>query len=202
VILRIVRGSVPPGGVGQLAEGFAADYLPVARATPGLARFHVAVRPEGDAHKLVVVTFWTSVDAALTAYDGDLDSARTLDGVEGHATLTEVVYFEVDESQLRRSTADASILRITVGRIAQGGDAAIQQELRARMHDLDVSMTEAYVGRRIVETDVEVAFISAWEHAPAGRSLDEPLWPDISTRYDSFLVETYLSILSGASAAG
>jgi len=200
VILRIVRGNVPPGGVAQLAEGFVTRYLPVARATPGLVRFHVAVRPVADTHALAVVTFSTSVDAALAAYGGDLDTARTLDGLSEHAVLTEVSYFEVDESQLRRSTADAAILRITLGRIAQGVDVAIQQELRARLPELDEVMTEAYVGRRIVGTDVEVAFISAWEHAPSDRSLDEPLWPDIAARYDTLLVETYLTILSGASA--
>ena len=195
-----MRGSGPAGGVAGLAESFATHYLPVARATPGLVRFHVAVRPVADAHAIAVVTFWASVDAALTAFGGDLDTPRTLDGATGHAHLTDVSYFEVDESQLRRSTADAAILRISIGRIAQGVDVAIQQELRARLHELDELMTEAYVGRRIVGTDVEVAFISAWEHAPAGRSLDEPLWPDIAARYDTYLVETYLTILSGASA--
>jgi heme-degrading monooxygenase HmoA len=202
VILRILHGRVPPGGLDQLAEGFASRYLPLARATPGLVRFHVAVRPDGEAHRLAVVTFWNSVDAALAAYDGNLDTARTLDGLSEHADLTDVAYFEVDESRLRRSTADAAILRIAVGRVVQGLDVAVQLDLRERMHELDPAMTEAYVGRRILGRDVEVAFISAWQHAPAGRSLDEPLWPDVAERLGSFAAETYLTILSGASAAG
>jgi heme-degrading monooxygenase HmoA len=198
MILRIVRGRVRPGCLGALAEGYVNRYAPLARATPGLVRFHVAVRPVEDGHELVVVTFWASVDAALAAYDGDLDALRTLDGLSDRVDFATAEFFEVDESQLRRSTADVAVLRITVGTTSRGIDASIQQELRARLHELDGSLIEAHVGRRIVGAEVQVAFISAWQEIPADRSLDEPIWPDISSRYDAFSVATYVPVVSGA----
>jgi heme-degrading monooxygenase HmoA len=198
MILRIVRGRVLPGRLGTLAEGFATRFVPVARATPGLVRFHVAVRPDGDGHELVVVTFWSSVEAAIAAYGGDIEAVRTLDGLGRDAELESVAYFEVDESQLRRSTADAAVLRITVGTTMQGADAAIQQDLRSRLHELDGDLSEAYVGRRIQGTEVEVAFVSAWQRVPDGRHLDQPIWPDISARYDAFSIATYSPVVSGA----
>ena len=200
MILRIVRGHVAASHLAALSDGFIHRYAPVARTTPGLVRFHAAVRPVAAGYDLVLVTFWSSVDAALLAYDGDIDAVRTLDGLSRDADLREVAYFEVDETQLRRSNAEGAVLRVTVGRVARGMDADIQKELRARLHTLEPAMTEAYVGRRIVGTDVEVAFISAWEPAPGGRALDEPFWSDISTRYESFEIATYRPIVSGAEA--
>jgi len=197
VILRIVRGMVASGNLPDLRAEFARTLEPAFRAASGLVRYHAAIRPEGAEHRLVVVTCWTSVDAAVVAYGGDLDTPRSLVGTPQYATLTEVAYFEVDESQLRRVDPNPEILRLTVGRVAQGIDAGIQQELRARLHELEDAMIEAYVGRRIVGTDVEVAFVSAWAEAPAGRALDQPIWPDISARYDVFQVETFVPFLSG-----
>jgi hypothetical protein len=200
VILRIVRGELPSPRVADLRAELAARYDPIARATPGLIRYQAAVRPEGDVTRLVVVTFWTSVEAALVAFDGDLDTPRTLDGPSRHVTLTDVAYFEVDESQLRRADAHPAVLRLTIGRVAQGIDAGIQQEVRSRLHELHEGMSEAYVGRRFVGSDVEVAFVSTWSEVPAGRVLDEPIWPDISARYDAFEVETFVPLLSGPPA--
>lgn len=197
MILRIVRGVLAPGRLPDLAADLVARYEPIARAMPGLVRYHAAVRPEGDGHRLVVVTFWTSVEAAIAAYEGDLDTPRTLAGPSRNAVLTDVAYFEVDESQLNRAVANPAVLRLTVGRVAQGIDATIQQELRARLHELADAMSEAYVGRRIDGTEVEVAFLSLWATVPPDRSLDEPIWPDISSRYDAFAVETFVPILSG-----
>jgi hypothetical protein len=200
VILRIVRGHVSADRLGALTEGFVARYAPLARQTPGLVRFHAALRPDANGHELVVVTFWSSVEAALSAYDGDLGSVRTLDGLSKDADLQAVEYFEIDETQFRRSTAEAEVLRLTFGRIARGIDVEIQQELRSRLHELEPAMTEAYVGRRILGQEVEIAFISAWETAGLGRPLDEPFWPEISARYDRFEVATYTPIVSGATA--
>jgi hypothetical protein len=198
VILRIVRGHVTESRMAALVDGFVHRYAPLAARTPGLVRYHAGVRPVADGDELVLVTFWSSVDAAMRAYDGDIDAVRTLDGMSRHADLREVAYFEIDESQLRRSTSDVVALRLTVGRVARGIDADIQQELRSHLHELEPAMTEAYVGRRIVGTDVEVAFISAWESIPAGRALDDAFWPDISARYDAFEVACYRPIASGA----
>ena len=200
LILRIVRGVVASGSLPGLGAEFDRVYEPAARAASGLLRYHAAIRPEGDEHRLVVVTFWTSVEAALTAYGGDLDTPTSLAGTPQHATLTDVAYFEVDESQLRRVDTHPELLRLTVGRVAQGIDAGIQQELRARLHELDDGLSEAYVGRRIVGSDVEVAFVSTWAEVPSDRALDQPIWPDISARYDAFQVETFVPILSGPPA--
>jgi hypothetical protein len=97
----------------------------------------------------------------------------------------------VDESTLRRSDADVRILRLSVGRVARGLDADIQRELRERMHLLEPEMIEAYVGRRILGSEVEIAFISTWDREPQGRLLDAPVWPDISAGYDAFEVATF-----------
>jgi hypothetical protein len=197
VILRIVRGVVEPERLPDLGARLARTFEPVARATPGLVRYHAAIRPQDWGSRLVVVTFWTSVEAALVAYRGDLDSPRMLVDAADVATMTEIAYFEVDESQLRRSHLQPGILRLTVGRVAAGVDAGIQQELRSRLHELDDRMSEAYVGRRFVGTDVEVAFVSTWGEVPPDRVLEEAIWPDISARYDAFEVETFVPIMSG-----
>jgi hypothetical protein len=201
MILRIVRGHVAADRLGALAEGFVRSYAPIARATPGLVRFHAAVRRVEGGHELVVVTFWASLEAAMVAYDGDPVTPRTLDGLSADARLDDVSYFEVDETQLRRSAGEPAVLRLTFGRVARGADAEIQQELRSRLHELDASMIEAYVGRRIIGSDVEVAFVSAWEAPPASRLLEEPFWPDIAARYDAFRIATYEPIVSGAPEA-
>ena len=199
MILRIVRGRVASDRLDDLVATFDEPFRTAALSTPGLVRFHVGVRaPSADECELVVVTFWATVEHALEAYGGSLDAVRMLDWAGDPAALHEVAYFEIDESTLRRSEADASILRLTVGRVARGLDADIQAELRSRMHALEPEMTEAYVGRRILGADVEIAFISAWRREPATRSLDAPFWPDISARYDAFEVATYEPIASGA----
>lgn len=198
MILRIVRGRVPADRLDALSEGFRSSYAPVARGRPGLVRFHAAVRADADGYELVVVTFWSSLAAASDALGGDLSSPKTLDGLASVATMTDVTYFEVDETQLRRSESPASVLRLTFGRVARGVDAEIQHELRKRLHELEPAMTEAYVGRRIVGTDVEIAFVSAWATDRTSRSMDEPFWPEISARYDTFDVRTYQPIVSGA----
>jgi hypothetical protein len=199
VILRIVRGRVEADRLDGVIEMFDEPFREAARSTPGLVRFHVGVRSANpDERELVVVTFWATVEHALEAYGGSLDAVRTLDWAGDPAALREVAYFEVDESTLRRSDAEATILRLTVGRVARGLDADIQAELRTRMHALEPEMSEAYVGRRILGSEVEIAFISAWGREPALRSLDDPFWPDISARYDDFHVATYEPIASGA----
>ncbi|MEO5964656.1 MAG: hypothetical protein ABIR11_04265 [Candidatus Limnocylindrales bacterium] len=197
MILRIVRGHVAADRLPALRDRFLHSYAPLARRAKGLIRFHTAVRPVGDAYDLVVVTFWASIGEALEAYDGALDSVRVLDGLADEAELREVRYFEVDESQLRSSTNDAAYLRLTIGRVTRGADVEIQQELRTRMVTLEATMTEAYVGRRIVGDDVEVAFVSAWVAGGSSGPLDAPIWPDISARYDAFEVALYEPVVSG-----
>ncbi len=197
MILRIVRGDVAPGGLQPLVDGFVRGYAPIARSTPGLIRFHVGVGPQPAESEVVVVTFWSSVDAALDAYDGDLAQPRTLDGLAAHAELRDVAYWEVDETLLRRSDRAPTLLRLTFGCVSEGADAAIQEELRRRLHLLEGAMTEAYIGRRLVGTEVEIAFVSAWSDVPEAHDLGSPVWPDISARYTSFDLGLYRPILSG-----
>ena len=202
MILRIVRGDVAPASLQPLVDGFVHGYEPIARVTPGLIRYHVGIGPSPDESEVVIVTFWTSVDAALAAYDGDLARPKTLDGLSPHIALRDVAYWEVDESLLRRSDRAPSLLRLTFGTVAEGADAAIQEELRHRLHRLEGAMTEAYIGRRLIGTEVEIAFVSAWSEAPAGHDLGTPVWPDISARYASFALGLYRPIVSGTPASG
>jgi heme-degrading monooxygenase HmoA len=202
LILRIVRGDVAPGGLDPLVGGFVDGYAPAARVTPGLIRYHVGVGPGEAASQVVVVTFWTSVDAALAAYGGDLDRPRTLDGLSDNVVLREVAYWEVDETLLRRSERSPSLLRLSFGRVSEGADAAIQEEIRQRMHLLEPEMTEGYIGRRLLGAEVEIAFVSAWSRTPAGRDLAAPVWPDVAARYTTFGLEIYRPIVSGTPADG
>jgi hypothetical protein len=197
MILRIVRGLIAADRLDGAVAPFAEPVMPP-RSTPGLLRYHAGVRDVGDgARETVVVTLWATAEAAVDAY-GMLDPVWTLDGGDEPGATREVAYFEVDESTLRRSDAEANILRVTIGRVARGLDVDIHRELRARMDGLESVMTEAYVGRRIVGDDVEIAFVSAWQGPPATRSLDAPFWPDITEQVDAYEVATYQPIASGA----
>ena len=50
--------------------------------TSGLDRYLVAARPAPDGgHKLGAITVWSTVEAALAAFEGDLSAVRTLDVV-------------------------------------------------------------------------------------------------------------------------
>jgi hypothetical protein len=196
LILRIVRGDVAPDGQQTLIAAFVRAYEPIARGTPGLIRFHVGLGPLPDVSELAIVTSWTSVDAALAAFDGDLATPRILDDLPAPGELREVAYWEVDETLLRRSDRAPELLRLSFGCVAEGADAAIQDELRHRLHLLEGSMTEAWIGRRFVGTEVEIAFVSAWAEVPA-QDLAAPVWPDISARYTSFDLRLYRPVLSG-----
>ena len=201
MILRIVRGTVADADMDALRVAATGDYDAAARVTPGLQRYHAATRPTPDGgHELVALTCWEGVDDALRAFDGDLDAARTLAGLDAHADLRDVAYFELDEARERRSDASPKYLRITIGRVARGVDADIQGELRLRMGELGPLVSEAWVARRIIGAEVEVAFISAWEREPDGRSLDAPKWPDISASYDAFEVATFRPLVREAAA--
>ena len=198
MILRIVRGTVADADMDALRVAAVVDYDAVARVTAGLQRYHAATRATPDgANELVVLTSWESVDDALRAFDGDLDAARSLAGLDSHADLRDVAYFELDEARERRPDASPKYLRITIGRVARGVDAEIQGELRLRMGELGPLVSEAWVARRILGAEVEVAFISAWDCEDPSLPLDGPLWPDISARYDAFEVTVYQPLSSG-----
>lgn len=194
MILRIARGRVRTGGLGGLAEAFDATYVPDAQRRPGLAHFHVVVRPDGADHEVLAITLWNSVEAALQAFGDDLSSGRTLGEIGRFAQFSGADHYEVDESQLRQPSGRIATLRLSAGRVGGGGEAAILEELRRRLPELGDEMIDHFVGRRLVGTDVEVAFVSTWSRAPEGRSLDEPMWPDISARFHQFWIRTYTPI--------
>jgi hypothetical protein len=198
VILRIVSGRVRQGRLEAVIEAYETSYRPVAMATAGLDRFLVATQPVGDEHELASMTLWQTVEAALDAYAGNLSAIRTLDD-RGHGEeLTHVDYYEVEDAVIRHDGVDATFLRLTAGTVARGLDADIQQQLRRRLEGLPPELAEAYVGRRVLGEVVEISFVSTWSGARDRDSLDAPIWPDISTRYDAFRVAVFDIISSGS----
>jgi hypothetical protein len=199
VILRVVGGVVPPGQIDAVVEAYRRDYVPIAEQAVGLDRFMVGARPDaGGDHPFAAMTVWTSVEAALAAYGGDLEAVRTLDG-RGHGEhLTRVDYYEVDEAAALRRPGAPAHLRLTAGTVARGLDADIQQELRRRLPDLPAEVIEAFVGRRVLGSEVEIALVTVWSGVPEGTALDAPIWPAISSRYDAFAIQVLDVVLAGA----
>lgn len=91
VILRVVSGRVQAGQLDAIVEAYRRDYVPVAQQAAGLDRFLVSARSAPDgAHELAAMTIWTTVEAALATYGGDLAAVRTLDGRNHGELLTSV----------------------------------------------------------------------------------------------------------------
>jgi hypothetical protein len=201
MILRVVSGLVPPGKLDDVVATYRSDYLPLAAAAAGLDRFVIGAREQPDgSHGLAAMTVWTSVESALAAYGGDLVAPRTLDGQSHGETLTRVDYYVIDDGGARRRPGDATWLRLTAGTVAHGLDADIQQELRKRLPDLPAEAVEAFVGRRVLGPDVEIALVTTWSAVPEGMALDQPIWPWVSDRYDAFRIELHRILLAGAGA--
>jgi len=202
MILRVVSGRIPAGRIDEVVDAYREDYVPIARETPGLDLFVVAGRPAGDGgHEIAGMTIWTSVEAALEAYAGNLAALRTLDDRSHGETLSRVDYYEVDEGGARRRSGSSTRLRLTAGKVARGLDADIQQELRRRLPELPPEVVAAWVGRRVLGADVEIALVTTWSAVPAGVALDAPIWPTISDRYDTFRVMVYDILVEGTGAA-
>jgi hypothetical protein len=117
-------------------------------------------------------------------------------GVTEHLDARSVEHFEIDESLVLHTDEPPNVARIAVGSVQLGNDVEIQHEIRARMGALGGRVAEAYVGRRMRDRAVEVAFVSLWAARPAGRPLDEPIWPDVADRYESYWIEVYDEIHS------
>jgi heme-degrading monooxygenase HmoA len=198
VILRIVSGRVRHGRLETVTDAYTTRYRAVAMGTPGLNRFIVAVRPVGDEHELASMTLWSTVEAALAVYEGNLSAKRTLDDREHGEELTHVDYYEVDDGVIQHVGVEASYLRLTAGTVARGLDADIQQDLRRRLGDLPAQLAEGYVGRRVLKDVVEIAFVSTWSAAQDRASLEAPIWPEISSRYDTFRVDVFEVVLAGS----
>ena len=201
MILRVVNGRVAEGMLQAVRDALVRDYVPAARRQAGLDRFLVGARPTTTGHDIALMTVWTDVDAALRAYDGNLEAVRTLDGVSHGEELVDVDYYEVDAMPTTEARGSARLLRLTAGTVRRGLDADIQRELRSRLHALDPEVVNAYVGRRVRGSSVEIAFVSTWSAAPANRPLDAPIWPDISANYDTFVVRVFDVLLEGSPKA-
>jgi hypothetical protein len=201
VILRIVHGRLGDDVLDTVVGAYRRDYLPVAARSEGLERFAIGSRFAADGgYQLAAMTLWTTVEAALAAYDGDLTRPRTLDGQAHGETLTRVDYYEVDAGAAIRRAGSPQHLRITAGSVARGMDADIQHELRRRLPELPAEAVDAFVGRRVLGNDVEIAFVSTWAGVPDGWSLDDPVWPAISERYDKFRIGVYDLFAEGTGA--
>ncbi|MEO5940945.1 MAG: hypothetical protein ABIZ72_08150, partial [Candidatus Limnocylindrales bacterium] len=148
MILRVVNGRVPPGRIDAVADAYRRHYVPIAEQTAGLERFLVGARgaPDGD-HAFAAMTIWNDVEAALTAYGGDLGAVRTLDARSHGEQLSRVDYYEVDDDAARLSPGTPAHLRLTAGTVARGLDADIQHDLRLRLPELPAEAIAAFVGR-------------------------------------------------------
>ena len=202
MILRVVSGTIPAGRLEDVVDAYQQTYVPIARKAAGLDLFVVASRPSKQVdNELAAMTIWRTLDAALEAYAGNLTAVRTLDDRSHGETLSRVDFFEIDEGGARRLTGSATRLRLTAGKVARGLDADIQQELRRRLPELPAEVIGAWVGRRVLGADVEIALVTTWSTTPAGVALDAPIWPSISDRYDAFRVSVYDIFAEGSGVA-
>jgi hypothetical protein len=195
VILRVIRGRGSREQLGALHATLDARF---GRATGphDPIRLHVAIRRADDLPDdlvdAVILVFWRSFDdvaAADRRHESPLFVARDV-GLE-----VEPSHFEVDETIQRSSDEDPVAIRIATGRFSKhGADIEMQELLRARVPLVGEDMTEAYVGRRMVDRNIDVTFVSAWRREPPDRPLDQSFWPDIALRYDSFSVEVFTPV--------
>jgi hypothetical protein len=198
VILRVIRGRASPEQVESLRAALDAALGPGAAELAGPTRFHFGTRPVGDQRDVLVVSFWTSAEAARRGDERDVSPLRIVENLELH--YLEAAHFEIDATILRHSNAQPIALRMATGRFSKpGSDIEMQDLLRRRAPLIGDEMTEAYVGRRIMGRAVEVVFVSAWQRIPVDRRLEDTFWPDMALRYDHFEVEVYtaLSVTGG-----
>jgi len=190
LILRIVRGRILPGRHDLVRAGLAASFSQV-RELAGVVQAHMALRSVAEGNDFAVISTWTTPDAAMAVFGRNVDRVASIPGVSEHLDSRSVDHFEIDESLLIHADDPPTAARIAVGSVQLGNDVEIQQEIRSRMGALGGEVAEAYVGRRIRERTVEIAFVSLWAGQPADRPLDEPLWHDVAERYDSYWIEVY-----------
>jgi hypothetical protein len=199
MILRVVHGRIPGGRLNSVRAAFEAAYVPRARATPGLDRYLIGIRRHGRGHELALMTVWVDLASAMAAYDGDLSAVRAIDNIDHGETLHRVEYYEVEIGASRRTDGAPRRLRLSAGTVGNGLDADIQRELRNRLGGLEPVVVDAYIGRRVVGSKVEIAFVSTWSGTPPGRRLEDPVWPDISVRYETFDIQVFDVLLEGRS---
>jgi len=168
----------------------AAKLGPGALDPSGPIRFHLATRLAANEQDVLVMSFWSSAEAAVSGDDRGISPLSI--AVAQAWTGLEASHFEIDETILRRSDQQPIAIRVATGRFSQpGADIEMQELLRQRVPLIGDEMTEAFVGRRMVERAVEVTFVSTWSRPPADRRLEDTFWPDIALRYDHFAVDVY-----------
>jgi hypothetical protein len=191
VILRVIRGRA---GRDQLETLRATLESQIDRAADDHApiRLHVAARPSGDDCEAAIFVVWRAAEDVARADrrgESPLAVGRRL-GID-----LEPMHFEVDESIQRQSLEEPVAIRLANGRFSRiGTDIEMLDLLRQRVPLVGDDMTEAYVGRRLVDRMVDVTFVSAWRRLPADRPLDQVFWPDIALRYDSFSVDVFTPV--------
>jgi hypothetical protein len=196
VILRVIRGRARPGQLEALRRALAERVGSGTGEVEGPTSLHLASRPSEPFADVLVVSFWTSAEAAAGA---DARGTSPLSVARQHLTEIDVALFEVDETILRRSEEKPVAIRLATGGFSKpGSDIEMLDLLRQRAPLVDDEMTEAYVGRRIVGRAVEVTFVSAWRALPTDRNLEDPFWADIALRYDRFEVAVYTPVSAPA----
>ena len=189
MILRLIRGRGGSDQVERLRSDLHDRLGANSGEVAGPARFHLAQREAGDQLDVLLIAFWPSAEAAAS---GDARRISPLSLAKEHLTGVRPQVFEVDETLLRRSDDEPRCVRVATGSFSKpGSDIEMLELLRQRAPLIGDEMSEAYVGRRMVDRTVEVTFVSAWRVAPEDRSLRESFWPDIALRYDHFQVDVF-----------
>ena len=158
---------------------------------PGLIHAQMALRSSAEGNEFAVISTWETPDATLAAFGPEVNRVAMIAGVSEHLEFRTVEHFEVDESIVVHSDVAPAVARIAIGAIDLGDDVEVQQELRRRIPDLGRDVVEAAVGRRITDRMVEVAFVTLWSGRPEGRTLEEPVFPDVAERYRTYSIEVY-----------
>jgi len=197
VILRVIRGRARPDQVDALCAALDEKLGSGAHEMGGPIRFHCATRAAGEELDALIISFWSTFEAAA---DADARGISPLAIARSTLPTVDAAHFEIDETILRNSAEEPIALRLGVGRFSKpGSDIEMLEMLRQRVPLIGDEMTEAYVGRRMIDRSVEVTFVSAWQRLPTDRVLDQTFWPDISLRYDEFTVDVYTAIgISGS----
>jgi hypothetical protein len=192
VILRVIRGRARPDQVDALCAALDEKLGSGADEVGGPIRFHCATRPAGeelDARDMVIISSWSAFEAAA---DADARGISPLSIARSTLPTVDAAHFEIDETILRNSEEQPIAVRLGIGRFSKpGSDIEMLELLRQRVPLIGDEMTEAYVGRRMLDRSVEVAFVSAWRRLPTDRVLEDTFWQDIALRYDEFSVEVY-----------
>ena len=189
MILRLIRGRGGSGEVERLRADLYSRLGPDSGEVAGPARYHLANRGDGDARDVIITAFWPTAEAAAS---GDARNISPLSIANEHLSEVAPQVFEIDETILRRSEDEPRCIRVATGSFSKpGSDIEMLDLLRQRAPLIGDDMSEAYVGRRIVDRAVEVTFVSAWRVAPEDQPLREPFWPDIALRYDHFEIGVF-----------